>query len=157
MFHVCFLQTGDQGDVPYHPRETTNMRTQTVASYFRVRKAPCYFAWIICHIAKMSCRWFPSSRPLCSTPWWTCCPRWWRGSPTLCAASNPTTIARPTSSTARRFWCSCGTPGFWRPPRSGGRATPTASCSPTSWRGQQLLTNTPGPIQRKENCWLKLC
>ncbi|XP_024910277.1 myosin-IIIa isoform X5 [Cynoglossus semilaevis] len=25
----------EQGDVPYHPRETTNMRTQTVASYFR--------------------------------------------------------------------------------------------------------------------------
>uniref|UniRef100_A0A3Q3F2H5 non-specific serine/threonine protein kinase n=1 Tax=Labrus bergylta TaxID=56723 RepID=A0A3Q3F2H5_9LABR len=26
---------GDPGDTPYHPRETTNMRTQTVASYFR--------------------------------------------------------------------------------------------------------------------------
>uniref|UniRef100_A0A4W6DVD6 non-specific serine/threonine protein kinase n=1 Tax=Lates calcarifer TaxID=8187 RepID=A0A4W6DVD6_LATCA len=25
----------EQGDTPYHPRETTNMRTQTVASYFR--------------------------------------------------------------------------------------------------------------------------
>ncbi|XP_070842280.1 myosin-IIIa isoform X3 [Chaetodon trifascialis] len=30
------MQTpGDPGDTPYHPRETTNMRTQTVASYFR--------------------------------------------------------------------------------------------------------------------------
>uniref|UniRef100_A0A669DJY4 non-specific serine/threonine protein kinase n=1 Tax=Oreochromis niloticus TaxID=8128 RepID=A0A669DJY4_ORENI len=26
---------GESGDTPYHPRETTNMRTQTVASYFR--------------------------------------------------------------------------------------------------------------------------
>ncbi|XP_077952269.1 myosin-IIIa isoform X5 [Gasterosteus aculeatus] len=26
---------GEPGDAPYHPRETTNMRTQTVASYFR--------------------------------------------------------------------------------------------------------------------------
>ncbi|AWP21046.1 Myosin IIIA [Scophthalmus maximus] len=32
---INFAKTGDQGDVPYHPRETTNMRTQTVASYFR--------------------------------------------------------------------------------------------------------------------------
>ncbi|XP_062234995.1 myosin-IIIa isoform X1 [Platichthys flesus] len=31
----CFSEAGEQGDVPYHPRETTNMRTQTVASYFR--------------------------------------------------------------------------------------------------------------------------
>nr|XP_043878257.1 myosin-IIIa isoform X2 [Solea senegalensis] len=30
-----FSEGGEQGDVPYHPRETTNMRTQTVASYFR--------------------------------------------------------------------------------------------------------------------------
>ncbi|KAK5849943.1 hypothetical protein PBY51_014237 [Eleginops maclovinus] len=30
------IQTqGESGDTPYHPRETTNMRTQTVASYFR--------------------------------------------------------------------------------------------------------------------------
>uniref|UniRef100_A0A665X7D8 non-specific serine/threonine protein kinase n=1 Tax=Echeneis naucrates TaxID=173247 RepID=A0A665X7D8_ECHNA len=28
-------KTGEHGDTPYHPRETTNMRTQTVASYFR--------------------------------------------------------------------------------------------------------------------------
>uniref|UniRef100_A0A665X664 non-specific serine/threonine protein kinase n=1 Tax=Echeneis naucrates TaxID=173247 RepID=A0A665X664_ECHNA len=27
--------SGEHGDTPYHPRETTNMRTQTVASYFR--------------------------------------------------------------------------------------------------------------------------
>ncbi|XP_044196292.1 myosin-IIIa isoform X1 [Thunnus albacares] len=30
-----FSEPGDPGDTPYHPRETTNMRTQTVASYFR--------------------------------------------------------------------------------------------------------------------------
>ncbi|XP_070709056.1 myosin-IIIa [Pempheris klunzingeri] len=30
-----FCETGDNGDSPHHPRETTNMRTQTVASYFR--------------------------------------------------------------------------------------------------------------------------
>ncbi|XP_065805147.1 myosin-IIIa [Labrus bergylta] len=30
-----FTEPGDPGDTPYHPRETTNMRTQTVASYFR--------------------------------------------------------------------------------------------------------------------------
>uniref|UniRef100_A0A4W6DX34 non-specific serine/threonine protein kinase n=1 Tax=Lates calcarifer TaxID=8187 RepID=A0A4W6DX34_LATCA len=28
-------EPSEQGDTPYHPRETTNMRTQTVASYFR--------------------------------------------------------------------------------------------------------------------------
>uniref|UniRef100_A0AAQ6IM56 non-specific serine/threonine protein kinase n=1 Tax=Anabas testudineus TaxID=64144 RepID=A0AAQ6IM56_ANATE len=27
--------SGEHGDTPYHPRETTNMRTQTVSSYFR--------------------------------------------------------------------------------------------------------------------------
>ncbi|KAM9332958.1 myosin-IIIa [Pholidichthys leucotaenia] len=30
-----FCEPGDSGEQPYHPRETTNMRTQTVASYFR--------------------------------------------------------------------------------------------------------------------------
>uniref|UniRef100_UPI0037E7E9D3 myosin-IIIa isoform X2 n=1 Tax=Semicossyphus pulcher TaxID=241346 RepID=UPI0037E7E9D3 len=30
-----FSEPGDPADTPYHPRETTNMRTQTVASYFR--------------------------------------------------------------------------------------------------------------------------
>ncbi|XP_059183414.1 myosin-IIIa [Centropristis striata] len=30
-----FSETVDHGETPYHPRETTNMRTQTVASYFR--------------------------------------------------------------------------------------------------------------------------
>ncbi|XP_067343074.1 myosin-IIIa isoform X1 [Channa argus] len=30
-----FSEPGEHGDTPYHPRETTNMRTQTVASYFR--------------------------------------------------------------------------------------------------------------------------
>ncbi|XP_063339367.1 myosin-IIIa isoform X2 [Pelmatolapia mariae] len=30
-----FSEPGESGDTPYHPRETTNMRTQTVASYFR--------------------------------------------------------------------------------------------------------------------------
>ncbi|XP_068566277.1 myosin-IIIa isoform X4 [Cebidichthys violaceus] len=30
-----FSEPGEPGDTPYHPRETTNMRTQTVASYFR--------------------------------------------------------------------------------------------------------------------------
>ncbi|XP_050922888.1 myosin-IIIa isoform X1 [Lates calcarifer] len=30
-----FSEPSEQGDTPYHPRETTNMRTQTVASYFR--------------------------------------------------------------------------------------------------------------------------
>uniref|UniRef100_A0A4W6DX18 non-specific serine/threonine protein kinase n=1 Tax=Lates calcarifer TaxID=8187 RepID=A0A4W6DX18_LATCA len=29
------MRSPEQGDTPYHPRETTNMRTQTVASYFR--------------------------------------------------------------------------------------------------------------------------
>ena len=72
-----------------------------------------------------------------STLWWTCCPRWWRASLTLFAASNRTTIARPTSSTERRSWCSCGTLESWRRPRSDGRATLTASCSLTSLRGQQ--------------------
>ncbi|XP_070842279.1 myosin-IIIa isoform X2 [Chaetodon trifascialis] len=32
---ITFAKPGDPGDTPYHPRETTNMRTQTVASYFR--------------------------------------------------------------------------------------------------------------------------
>ncbi|XP_075903749.1 myosin-IIIa [Nelusetta ayraudi] len=32
---ITFAKPGEQGDLPYHPRETTNMRTQTVASYFR--------------------------------------------------------------------------------------------------------------------------
>uniref|UniRef100_A0A665X661 non-specific serine/threonine protein kinase n=1 Tax=Echeneis naucrates TaxID=173247 RepID=A0A665X661_ECHNA len=32
---LMFFQSGEHGDTPYHPRETTNMRTQTVASYFR--------------------------------------------------------------------------------------------------------------------------
>ncbi|KAK5878186.1 hypothetical protein CesoFtcFv8_025618 [Champsocephalus esox] len=30
-----FSEQGESVDTPYHPRETTNMRTQTVASYFR--------------------------------------------------------------------------------------------------------------------------
>ncbi|XP_008301022.1 myosin-IIIa [Stegastes partitus] len=30
-----FSEPGEPGDTPSHPRETTNMRTQTVASYFR--------------------------------------------------------------------------------------------------------------------------
>ncbi|XP_039645365.1 myosin-IIIa isoform X9 [Perca fluviatilis] len=30
-----FSEPGEPADTPYHPRETTNMRTQTVASYFR--------------------------------------------------------------------------------------------------------------------------
>ncbi|XP_029002637.1 myosin-IIIa isoform X2 [Betta splendens] len=30
-----FSESGEHGDTPYHPRETTNMRTQTVSSYFR--------------------------------------------------------------------------------------------------------------------------
>ncbi|XP_069552553.1 myosin-IIIa isoform X1 [Brachyistius frenatus] len=30
-----FYESGESGDTPSHPRETTNMRTQTVASYFR--------------------------------------------------------------------------------------------------------------------------
>uniref|UniRef100_A0A3Q1BQ25 non-specific serine/threonine protein kinase n=1 Tax=Amphiprion ocellaris TaxID=80972 RepID=A0A3Q1BQ25_AMPOC len=30
-----FTEPGEPGDTPSHPRETTNMRTQTVASYFR--------------------------------------------------------------------------------------------------------------------------
>ncbi|XP_068603891.1 myosin-IIIa [Brachionichthys hirsutus] len=33
--HFSFSEPGEPGDTPYHPRETTNMRTQTVASYFR--------------------------------------------------------------------------------------------------------------------------
>ncbi|KAK9527524.1 hypothetical protein VZT92_014079 [Zoarces viviparus] len=32
---ITFAKPGEPGDAPYHPRETTNMRTQTVASYFR--------------------------------------------------------------------------------------------------------------------------
>ncbi|XP_075936983.1 myosin-IIIa [Anarhichas minor] len=32
---MTFAKPGEPGDAPYHPRETTNMRTQTVASYFR--------------------------------------------------------------------------------------------------------------------------
>ncbi|KAG7231250.1 hypothetical protein INR49_012081 [Caranx melampygus] len=32
---ITFAKPGEPGDQPYHPRETTNMRTQTVASYFR--------------------------------------------------------------------------------------------------------------------------
>ncbi|XP_028288667.1 myosin-IIIa [Parambassis ranga] len=32
---ITFAKPGEPGDTPYHPRETTNMRTQTVASYFR--------------------------------------------------------------------------------------------------------------------------
>uniref|UniRef100_A0A665X779 non-specific serine/threonine protein kinase n=1 Tax=Echeneis naucrates TaxID=173247 RepID=A0A665X779_ECHNA len=32
---ITFAKSGEHGDTPYHPRETTNMRTQTVASYFR--------------------------------------------------------------------------------------------------------------------------
>ncbi|XP_073344654.1 myosin-IIIa isoform X2 [Pagrus major] len=32
---VQMQTSGESGDTPYHPRETTNMRTQTVASYFR--------------------------------------------------------------------------------------------------------------------------
>uniref|UniRef100_A0AAQ4NS56 non-specific serine/threonine protein kinase n=1 Tax=Gasterosteus aculeatus aculeatus TaxID=481459 RepID=A0AAQ4NS56_GASAC len=32
---LTFAKPGEPGDAPYHPRETTNMRTQTVASYFR--------------------------------------------------------------------------------------------------------------------------
>ncbi|XP_029314001.1 LOW QUALITY PROTEIN: myosin-IIIa [Cottoperca gobio] len=32
---ITFAKPGEPADTPYHPRETTNMRTQTVASYFR--------------------------------------------------------------------------------------------------------------------------
>ncbi|XP_038587407.1 myosin-IIIa [Micropterus salmoides] len=32
---ITLAKPGERGDTPYHPRETTNMRTQTVASYFR--------------------------------------------------------------------------------------------------------------------------
>ncbi|KAI4806778.1 hypothetical protein KUCAC02_017577 [Chaenocephalus aceratus] len=32
---ITFAKQGESVDTPYHPRETTNMRTQTVASYFR--------------------------------------------------------------------------------------------------------------------------
>ncbi|XP_054862948.1 myosin-IIIa isoform X4 [Amphiprion ocellaris] len=32
---ITFAKPGEPGDTPSHPRETTNMRTQTVASYFR--------------------------------------------------------------------------------------------------------------------------
>uniref|UniRef100_A0A8C7YAZ5 non-specific serine/threonine protein kinase n=1 Tax=Oryzias sinensis TaxID=183150 RepID=A0A8C7YAZ5_9TELE len=35
LFFKLFLQPTNCGDAPYHPRETTNMKTQTVASYFR--------------------------------------------------------------------------------------------------------------------------
>lgn len=34
---LYLFQPGEPGETPCHPRETTNMRTQTVASYFRVR------------------------------------------------------------------------------------------------------------------------
>uniref|UniRef100_A0A3Q1FRL6 non-specific serine/threonine protein kinase n=1 Tax=Acanthochromis polyacanthus TaxID=80966 RepID=A0A3Q1FRL6_9TELE len=34
---LSLMSPGEPGDAPSHPRETTNMRTQTVASYFRVR------------------------------------------------------------------------------------------------------------------------
>lgn len=37
MFGV--FQPSEPGETPYHPRETTSMRTQTVASYFRVSLA----------------------------------------------------------------------------------------------------------------------
>ncbi|XP_032359245.1 myosin-IIIa isoform X8 [Etheostoma spectabile] len=33
--NFSFSEPGEPADTPYHPRETTNMRTQTVASYFR--------------------------------------------------------------------------------------------------------------------------
>lgn len=46
-----FCQQVEQGDVPYHPRETTNMRTQTVASYFRVRS--CYFFFEFFYVAHL--------------------------------------------------------------------------------------------------------
>ncbi|XP_078137393.1 myosin-IIIa [Sander vitreus] len=32
---ITFAKPDEPADTPYHPRETTNMRTQTVASYFR--------------------------------------------------------------------------------------------------------------------------
>ncbi|XP_056868851.1 myosin-IIIa isoform X4 [Takifugu flavidus] len=32
---ITFAKPGEPGETPSHPRETTNMRTQTVASYFR--------------------------------------------------------------------------------------------------------------------------
>lgn len=79
---------------------------------------------------------YPTSSCHHSTLWWTCCPRWWPGSLTSSAASNPTTIAMPTNSTGRRFWSSCATLASWKPPRSDDRATPIASCLLTSWRGQ---------------------
>lgn len=130
---LCF-QPGEPGETPYHPRETTNMRTQTVASYFRVR----LFTFFYLHCL-MKLRWgrsmFPSFNAS-STLWWTCCPRWWPASLTLFAVSNQTTIARPTSSTGRRSWFSSDTLESWRRPRSDGRATRTASCLLTSWRGQ---------------------
>lgn len=59
-----FFQPSEQGDTPYHPRETTNMRTQTVASYFRVRfysllarASKCAkLGSVVCHIAEMCLR-----------------------------------------------------------------------------------------------------
>uniref|UniRef100_A0A8C6PHK6 non-specific serine/threonine protein kinase n=1 Tax=Nothobranchius furzeri TaxID=105023 RepID=A0A8C6PHK6_NOTFU len=35
IFNGFVLQPAEAGDAPYHPRQTTNMKTQTVASYFR--------------------------------------------------------------------------------------------------------------------------
>lgn len=35
--YFVFVQAESTGDSIHHPRETTNMKTQTVASYFRVR------------------------------------------------------------------------------------------------------------------------
>lgn len=127
------LQPGEPGDTPYHPRETTNMRTQTVASYFRVRLFSQFSPPKL--LDKPSIKLphgFHSSYTFSSTLWWTCFPRWWQGSLTLFAVSNQTTIAKPTSSTGRRSWFSCDTLEFWRRLRSDGRATLTASCLPTS-------------------------
>lgn len=94
---------------------------------------------------------------LFSTLWWTCCPRWWRASLTLSAASNRTTTVRPTSSTERRSWCSCGTLESWRQPRSDGRATLTASCSLTSLRGQQAPRFMPRGSGLFKWCCVKMC
>lgn len=92
-----------------------------------------------------------------STLWWTCCPRWWQASLTLFVASNRTTIVRPTSSTERRSWCSCGTLESWRRPRSDGRATLTASCSLTSLRGQQAPRLMPRGSGLFKWCCIKMC
>lgn len=35
--YFVFVQAESTGESTHHPRETTNMKTQTVASYFRVR------------------------------------------------------------------------------------------------------------------------